>query len=103
MGVLSEIDGQASCYPAFPLVVLLHKSYKDEVNWQPCLPGESSKPPLRAIPYRLVAAPGLPPLQLPMRLARLEHLEHPMHRNVPASSYSPRARALAARSTARTS
>jgi hypothetical protein len=29
MGVLSEIDGQALCYPAFPLVALLRKSYKD--------------------------------------------------------------------------
>jgi hypothetical protein len=29
---LSEIDGRALCYPAFPLVVLLRKSYKDGVN-----------------------------------------------------------------------
>ncbi len=38
---LSEIDGRAPCYPAFPLVVLLRKSYKDGVNLsvqvQPCL------------------------------------------------------------------
>jgi hypothetical protein len=40
------MDGQALCYPAFPLVVLLHKSYKDGVNWQPRLFGESSKPSL---------------------------------------------------------
>jgi hypothetical protein len=32
MGVLSEIDSQAPCYPAFPLVVLLRRSYKDGVN-----------------------------------------------------------------------
>jgi hypothetical protein len=32
MAVLSEIDGWALCYPAFPLVVLLRKSYKDGVN-----------------------------------------------------------------------
>jgi hypothetical protein len=29
---LSEIDGQALCYPAFSLVVLVRKSYKDGVN-----------------------------------------------------------------------
>jgi hypothetical protein len=29
---LSEIEGSALCYPAFPLVALLRKSYKDEVN-----------------------------------------------------------------------
>jgi hypothetical protein len=32
MGVLSEMDGRALCYPAFSLVVLLRKSYKDGVN-----------------------------------------------------------------------
>jgi hypothetical protein len=37
MRVLSGIDGQAPCYPAFPLVVLLRKSYKDEVNSLPGL------------------------------------------------------------------
>ena len=29
---LSEMDGRALCYPAFALVVLLRKSYKDGVN-----------------------------------------------------------------------
>ena len=29
---LSEMDGRALCYPAFSLVVLLRKSYKDGVN-----------------------------------------------------------------------
>jgi hypothetical protein len=29
---LSEMHGPAPCYPAFPLVVLLHKSYKDRVT-----------------------------------------------------------------------
>jgi hypothetical protein len=29
---LSEIEGSALCYPAFPLVALLRKSYRDEVN-----------------------------------------------------------------------
>jgi hypothetical protein len=29
---LSEIDGRAPCYLAFPLVVRLRKSYKDGVN-----------------------------------------------------------------------
>jgi hypothetical protein len=37
MSHLSEIDGQAPCYPAFPLVVLLRKSYKDGVNSLPDL------------------------------------------------------------------
>jgi DUF917 family protein len=32
---LSEIDGRAPCYPAFALVVLLRKSYKDGVNHGP--------------------------------------------------------------------
>jgi hypothetical protein len=32
IGVLSEMDGRALCYPAFPLVVLVRKSYKDGVN-----------------------------------------------------------------------
>jgi hypothetical protein len=32
MRVLSGIDGRAPCYPAFPLVVLLRRSYKDGVN-----------------------------------------------------------------------
>jgi hypothetical protein len=32
MGVLSEIDSGAPCYPAFPLVVRLRESYKDGVN-----------------------------------------------------------------------
>jgi hypothetical protein len=34
---LSEIDGPAPCYSAFPLVVLLHKSYKDKggINYGP--------------------------------------------------------------------
>jgi hypothetical protein len=32
MGVLSEIDSKAPCYPAFALFVLLRKSYKDGVN-----------------------------------------------------------------------
>ena len=32
MGVLSEIDGPALCYPASALVVRLRKSYKDGVN-----------------------------------------------------------------------
>jgi hypothetical protein len=32
MRVLSEMDGRALCYPAFPLVGLLRKSYKDGVN-----------------------------------------------------------------------
>jgi hypothetical protein len=34
-GVLSEIDGQALCYPAFALVVRLRKPYKDGVNHGP--------------------------------------------------------------------
>jgi hypothetical protein len=29
---LSEIDSEAPCYPAFPLVVPLRKSYKGGVN-----------------------------------------------------------------------
>jgi hypothetical protein len=29
---LSEIDGRAPCYPAFPLVMLLRKSHRDGVN-----------------------------------------------------------------------
>ena len=32
MSHLPEIDGQAPCYPAFSLVGLLRKSYKDGVN-----------------------------------------------------------------------
>ena len=32
MGVLSEIDSKAPCYPAFPLVVLLRKYHRDGVN-----------------------------------------------------------------------
>ena len=32
MAVLSEIDGKAPCYPAFPLVVLLRKYHRDGVN-----------------------------------------------------------------------
>jgi hypothetical protein len=32
MEVLSEMDGQALCYPAFALVVLVRKSYRDGVN-----------------------------------------------------------------------
>jgi hypothetical protein len=32
MGVLSEMDGSALCYRAFPLVTLFRKSYKDGVN-----------------------------------------------------------------------
>jgi hypothetical protein len=32
MDHLSEMDGRPLCYPAFPLVVLLRKSYKDGVN-----------------------------------------------------------------------
>jgi hypothetical protein len=32
MGGLSEIDSRAPCYPAFSLVVLLRKSYRDGVN-----------------------------------------------------------------------
>jgi hypothetical protein len=33
MRVLSEIDGQALCYPAFALVVRFRKAYKDGVNF----------------------------------------------------------------------
>ena len=33
MWVLSEIDSQALCYPAFLLVARLRKSYKDGVNF----------------------------------------------------------------------
>ena len=32
MGVLSEIDGPAPCYPAFPQVVWLRGCHRDEVN-----------------------------------------------------------------------
>jgi hypothetical protein len=32
---LSEIDGPAPCYSAFPRVVLLHQSYKNGVNYGP--------------------------------------------------------------------
>ena len=35
MGVLSEMGGPALCYPAFPLVVLLRKAYRDGVNCGP--------------------------------------------------------------------
>ena len=42
MGVLSEIDSQAPCYPAFPLVGLLRKSYKDGVNSLPGLDNDRS-------------------------------------------------------------
>jgi hypothetical protein len=34
---LSEIDGQAPCYPAIALVVRLRKSYKDGVNREPAV------------------------------------------------------------------
>jgi hypothetical protein len=34
---LSEIDSQALCYPAFPLVMRLRKPYKDGVNSDPIL------------------------------------------------------------------
>jgi hypothetical protein len=34
---LSEMDGRAPCYPAFPLVGLLRKSYKDGVNRDPAV------------------------------------------------------------------
>jgi hypothetical protein len=40
MGGLSEIDGPAPCYSAFPLVVLLHESYKDK-GWM----NYGSRPP----------------------------------------------------------
>jgi hypothetical protein len=39
---LSEIDGRALCYPTFPLVVLLRKSYKDGVNSLPGLDDDRS-------------------------------------------------------------
>jgi hypothetical protein len=32
MGVLSEIDGCALCYPAFPQLALIHEWHKDGVN-----------------------------------------------------------------------
>ena len=46
---LSEMDGQALCYPAFPLVVPLRKSYRDGVN----LPIQV-QPSVLAYPIRVV-------------------------------------------------
>jgi hypothetical protein len=56
---LSEMDGRALCYPAFSLVVLLRKSYKDGVNRCP-------PPSVR----RYVAGSGLghPPSRLSMAI-----------------------------------
>ena len=75
MGVLSEMDGSALCYPAFPLVVPLRKTYKDGVN----LPIQV-QPSVLACPMRVVQSGAGEPLaygaslstRLPMRDPR-EH------------------------------
>jgi hypothetical protein len=60
---LSEIDSQALCYPAFPLVVLLRKSYKDGVNRCPASTSyafevRSSQTPVELMPPAAIRAPG---------------------------------------------
>ena len=60
---LSEIDSQALCYPASPLVVLLHRSYKDGVNRCPASTSyafevRSSQTPVELMPPAAIRAPG---------------------------------------------
>jgi hypothetical protein len=51
---LSGIDGRALCYPAFPLVMRLRKSYKDGVN-----PLSTAEPGRTRLPDRVTTqAPG---------------------------------------------
>jgi hypothetical protein len=41
MGVLSEIDSEAPCYPAFPQLTMLHEWHRDGVNHAPPSAGGS--------------------------------------------------------------
>ena len=50
MGVLSEIDSQAPCYPAFPQAAWLRKGHRDGVN---C--GESRKVTAAALGIYMLA------------------------------------------------
>ena len=59
MSHLSEMDGRALCYLAFPLVVRLRKSYKDGVNRDPVVQSVMVAGPQRAFSASLSSYHGV--------------------------------------------